>query len=162
MKTERLQGDYVLLRADNLNLLVSQETLTDIHYLHDRRMIASQCITHPQQLMRIIADAESSQTPTFTALSASLTLLPEIPQSRFVATEHSMAPGVQWCWNDVRLLNKVSLPLSSIPMLLKTDISPVQAVVTLDNAEHVFFCQFAAILHYLDQVAQTSAEDKAL
>ncbi len=162
MKTERLQGDYVLLRADNLNLLVSQETLTDIHYLHDRQMIASQCITHPQQLMQVIADAKSSQTPTFTALSASLTLLPEIPKSRFVATEHSIAPGVQWCWNDVRLLNKVSLPLSPIPMLLKTDTTPVQAVATLDNAEQVFFCQFTALLHYLDKIVQTSEEDKAL
>lgn len=174
MKIERLQGDYVLLRIDTLQLMVSQSGMAEIVHLQNRVAASEKCLSTATQLQSFIAkdvvkdivnegvsDSDESNnkgkttadeeemTLRFVALSDALTLQNCVPQNRFVVTAHSEMPDVRWCWSEVQLFNNADLQASPIPPLLRTEITPLQAVITLDNDKQAFYCDFKHLLRYL-------------
>lgn len=145
MISERLQGDYVLLRADSLRLLVPQSNLTNIIHLQDRLTVAEQCIKDPKQLLI----QQSDQEQQLLALSEDLTLLSAVPKNRFVMTQHTQTATIHWCWTEVQLFNHLDMKCEQLPPIVRTDITPIDAIVTLADGKQAFVCQFDNLLNYL-------------
>lgn len=153
MITERLQGDYVLLRSDSLRLLISRLSLSSIAHLQDHSSFSGHCITEPQHLLQRPADEDRIQSMTeahtFVALSDDLTLLQSVPQNRFVMTLHPQTAGIQWCWNEVQLFNNLDTTCAYLPSMIQTAITPMHAMLTLADGNQAFVCEFDKLLHYL-------------
>lgn len=171
MKIERLQGDYVLLRTDELRLLVPQFGILEIIHLQNRVLASDKCLGDAAQLSAFMVD-DNAEDPNrtvapkkvhtntgvndgaedklqFVALSDKLTLQSRIPSDRFVITKHANMPDLRWCWSEVHLFNNANLVASPLPPLLRTDITPLQSVITLSDDVQAFYCDFKHLLRYL-------------
>lgn len=161
MKIERLQGDYVLLRSDTLRLLVPQSGMAEIVHLQNRVAASEKCLADVAQLSEFMVDdhadgnaektdnQEAKNNLHFVSLSDHLTLQNHVPNNRFVVTTHNETPDLRWCWSEVHLFNHADMLVSPLPPLLCTDITPLQAVITLDKDVQAFYCDFKHILRYL-------------
>lgn len=152
MNSERLQGDYVLLRADTVRLLLPQTQLLDIVHLQNRATTSAHCITQPAELITVADGVEAStQHFQYATLSDELALLPDVPVNRFVVTTHQQTGAVYWCWSEVQLLNNLSLMSQLLPPIVRTELTPFQGIVTLADGKQAFTCSFDDVLHYLAQ-----------
>lgn len=153
MNSEHLQGDYALLRSDSLRLLIPQTSLIGIVHLQNRTASQADCVTNAAQFADAAEAGGDSETnlPTskFAALSEDLSLLPHVPNDRFVMTSHNQTLGVNWCWSEVQLLNNLEATCELLPNIVKTSITPIRGIVTLADGHHAFACQFRALLDYL-------------
>lgn len=178
MNIQRLQGDYVLLRADSLRLLVAQTDVDNIAHLQDRNVAAQHAISEATELYAQnlsnddkdnaddankdnadSADVDHAHDDSthnselssvrFVALSENLSLLADVPHSRFVMTSHPQTPDRRWCWSEVQLFNNLQITAAPIPPILRTTTTPITDVVTLADGHQAFICQFDALLHHL-------------
>ncbi len=156
MNRQRLRGDYALLRTGSLRLLASQENILYIRYLADKNAAESHCLSNSTQLLSAIDD-NADQQPAFVALSDELDLIDNIPDDRYVMTTHKKTNQVRWCWSEVLLLNDVDLPLTPMPALLYSALTPINAIVTLADGKQAFVFDFEHLLDYLTQSESKSA-----
>ncbi len=152
MNTQRLRGDYVLLRTDSLYLLAPQKNMASIKHLKDKDTANLHCLSDSAQLLSAINDNDNQQ-PVFAALSDKLALTNSIPRNRYVVTTHKKTADIRWCWSEVQLLSNVDMPLTPMPALLCLALTPISAIVTLANGEQAFVCNFEHLLDYLTQSA---------
>jgi len=126
------RGNYVLLTADSLNLLLPQHEVGATEYLEGTLEASDQ----PGLLQLSGASGERR----FVALSAQMTPLPLCPSDRFlVVTLLDEQDGLGWCWNEQRVLINAQLQPQPIPAVLLTPDTPVSHYVDLEG-KPAFLC----------------------
>jgi hypothetical protein len=123
-----MRGNYVMLRAGDLRLVLPQEDVGAAHYL----------------------DGETGENaaPGYEALSADMKPMHMRPRESFIACElHGGPEGIAWCWDDLRVLIDVELVPVPLPQVLRGTGSPVQAYVELDG-EPAFLGNAADVCRY--------------
>jgi hypothetical protein len=121
-----LRGNYVLLTADTLSLLLPQHEVGNADYLDGELEAADE-----HGLFKV---HNSVYNRRYAALSAQMTLLPNFPPERFLATtigDHNM--DIFWCWNELRIMIGVDLQLKSIPKVLLSPRTPVNQYVEFED-----------------------------
>jgi hypothetical protein len=127
-----LRGNYVLLSADSLDLLLPQHEVGASEYLEGPLEASDE----PGLLQLSGASTERR----FIALSARMTLLPQCPPDRFLVvtlTDEEFELG--WCWKEQRVLIDVQLQAHPIPPVLLTPGTPVSHYVDLEG-KPAFLC----------------------
>ncbi len=156
MNRQRLRGDYALLRADSLRLLILQENIISIKHLKDKNVANLHCLSNSGQLLSAMNNNDNQQL-VFIALSDKLALTDSIPRNRYVVTTHKNTANIRWCWSEVLLLNDVDLLLTPMPALLCSALTPINAIVTLADGKQAFVCDFEHLPDYLMQSESESA-----
>jgi hypothetical protein len=126
LATDTLRGNFVLLVADGLSLLLPQHEVGAAEYLGDTLEAADEA-----GLFKLAGTADQRR---FAALSAQMTLLPVFPSGRFLVTTLSGEDReISWCWNELRVLINVELPLHPLPQVMLAADTPVSHYVELDG-----------------------------
>lgn len=143
---EPLHGNFVLLRADTLRLLLPQQDVGVIEHL-DAPPLPD--LANPGLPSQSVCGA----TRQVAALSSRLTLLGAIPPERKIVTALSGTPIV-WCWNEVRVLIDARMQPRPIPRVLYAQDMPVQDFVEL-GPDIAFVCSAQRLCRYaLDRLAR--------
>ncbi len=120
-----LRGDYVLLTADTLHLLLPRHEVGAAEYLESRLEAGEE-----PGLLR----SQGGGTRVFAALSAEMTLLPHCPPERFlVATLGEQGDDLGWCWNELKILIDVELQPQPLPPVLLAPETPVSQYAEVDG-----------------------------
>jgi hypothetical protein len=139
-----IRGNYVLLSADTLHLLLPQHEVGAAEYLNG----VPEAGDEPGLLK--LPGSESRRR--FAALSAQMTLLANYPRDRFLVT--SLDDGnhdLGWCWNTLQILIDVELYPLPIPPVLLTADTPIDHYVEIDG-KLAFLCS----AHHLSKFALNS------
>ncbi len=127
-----LRGNFVLLRADALRLLLPQHEVGGAEYLDAR----PQCDSRDG----VFEVAQGSGTRRVAALSQQMTLLPQFPADRFMVTMlGSAGNGIVWAWNEVKVLSDANLQPRSLPPVLCAPDMPLGEYVE-DGEGIAFLC----------------------
>lgn len=127
-----LSGHYVMLRAGTLRLLLPQYEVGAAEYLG--------AALEPGDEPGLLRQADGQSARRFAALSEQMTLLPNCPSDRFVATALGEdSDGVAWCWNEVQVLIDVELQARPLPAVLLAPHTPVEQYVE-HAGEIVYLC----------------------
>lgn len=120
------RGNYVLLTADTLLLLLPQDEVGTAEYL-DGELEAGE----EPGLLKL----KGTDNPRrFAALSAHMTLLPDRQPGRFlVATLGDGTDDLGWCWNELKILLDVKLAIHPLPAVLLTPTTPVDRYVEIEG-----------------------------
>lgn len=118
------RGNYVLLRADGLRLLVPQADIQSTDYMQAR----PELIEGESGLLHMPG---SEDKVVYIAISEGMRLLDECPPERFVSTRFHGGVDVQWCWSEVRVLIDVQLPCEPLPPVLLAEHTPVRELVAV-------------------------------
>jgi hypothetical protein len=131
----QVRGDFVLLRADTLRLLLPQRDVKATEYRESLPAPGDQPgVFH-------LESADGPRLPV-AALSATMDLLREFPQNRFLLTRmEGDERGLALAWNDVRVLINAALDLYPLPAILQGKPGLVDAYVELDG--ELAFCTTA-------------------
>jgi hypothetical protein len=113
---ETLRGNFVLLRAGRLRLLLPQQDVGAAEYL----------------------DTETAER-SLVALSARMTLLPERPPERFVVAPLNDGSELGWCWDELQVLIDIELKPQPLPPSLLTRQTPVSHYVEHEG-ELAYLC----------------------
>jgi hypothetical protein len=123
-----MRGNYVMLRAGGLRLVLPQEDVGAAHYL-DGATVEDDCAGYE-------------------ALSEDMKPMPKRPRERFIACELRGGPeGVAWCWDELRVLIDVELAAFPLPEALQGADSPIRSYVELDGAP-AFLSSAADVCRY--------------
>ena len=129
--TEPLRGNFVLLRADELRLLLPQQQVGDASYLPERPA--------PTDLPGIFMSGGEAGEP-IVALSRRMEPLNAFPEDRFLVTKINAPQGAfAFGWSDVQVLIGVELKPQRLPAPLDWPHGPVHSFVEIDG-EVVFCC----------------------
>ncbi len=128
----QLRGNYVLLTADSLRLLLPQHEVGAAEYLEGALEPSAQ----PGLLQLQGVPGERR----FAALSARMSLLPNCPPDRFLVSSlgegngaGEVESGLGWCWNEMKILIDVDLRAQPLPAVLLARHAPVDCYVELDG-----------------------------
>jgi hypothetical protein len=134
-RTRRIRGDYVLLRADSLHLLVPQRDVLLTEYREQMPQATSGAGIFT------MADASGTEQPV-AALSSQMTLLEQFPEDRLLLTRFAGAGRrAALAWSEVRVLIDTELELHALPDIMRNDAGPIEAYVELDR--ELAFCTTA-------------------
>jgi hypothetical protein len=125
-----LEGNYVLLRAGTLRLILPQSEVGMAEYLDAALEPADE-----SGLLRHSANG----TRCFAALSEQMTLMKNCPEDRFVVA--SLGDGdddLGWCWSELRVLIGVELWPQPLPSVMLAPHTPVK-----------YYVEHAGMLAYL-------------
>jgi hypothetical protein len=122
--SETLRGNFVLLRAGVLRLLVPQAEVGAAEYL-DR----------------------TEEKRSLVALSPRMTLLPECPPERFVAAPLQDGGELGWCWDELQVLIDVELQPQPLPPSLLTHSTPVSHYVEHEG-ELAYLCSARSLSQF--------------
>ncbi len=119
-----LRGNYVLLKADALQLLLPQHEVGAAEYLAGAPQPSAQTG---------VFEGEGGRR--YAALSQQLSLLPHYPAGRFLAIPiGDDGDGHLWCWNELRVLIDAELEIHALPAVLVTPNAPVQHYAEIDGS----------------------------
>lgn len=119
-----LRGNYVLLTADTLRLLLPQHEVIAAEYLRGTLV--------PGEAPGLLKLQGAASDRRFGALSSQMQLLRHCPPDRFLVTtigEGNSSFG--WCWNDMKVLIDVELEARPLPAVLLAADTPVDQYVEL-------------------------------
>lgn len=134
-RTVKMRGDFVLLRADALRLLLPQREVATTEYIEQAPVSTSEAgrFTLP--------DASGTPQPVW-ALSEHMHPLDRFPADRFLLTRLSgEGPAVSLAWNEVRVLIDTELEFHALPAVMQGAGDLIDAYVELDGA--LAFCTTA-------------------
>lgn len=135
-RTRRIRGDYVLLRADSLHLLVPQRDVTSTEYREQMPQATSEAGIFT------MADASQGTEQPVAALSSQMTLLERFPEDRRLLTRFAGAgPRAALAWSEVRVLIDTELEFHALPDIMRNDAGPIEAYVELGR--ELAFCTTA-------------------
>ena len=129
--SDPIRGNYVLLRADGLRLVLPQRDIRSTDYIMSRpvRMDGENGLLHVPG---------STDAAVYVAVSAGMQLLEECPADRFISTV-LQGLDVHWCWSDVRVLLNAELHPLPLPVSLIAPGTPVREVVAV-GGEWAYMC----------------------
>lgn len=138
-----LHGNYVLLRADTLRLLLPQHEVGALEYLES--------VPTPGDAPGLFLPTSKGemQDHRFVALSAQMNLLTSFPVERFVYTTLGNAQDdlLGWCWDEVQVLPELEVSPQTLPAVLRAPQTPVVRFVQYDD-EIVFLCNARQLRSY--------------
>ncbi len=121
-----VRGNYVLLSADSLHLLLPQHEVGAAEYL------AGELAASEEPGLLKLRGEESPRR--FAVLSAQMTLLPHCPPDRFLfAPLGDENDDLGWCWNELQILIDVELQPQPVPAVLLTPNAPVVQYVEFEG-----------------------------
>lgn len=126
-----IHGNYVLLRADGLRLVLPQRDVRSTDYMASRpvRMEGQDGLLHVPG---------STDAGVYVAVSAGMQLLEECPVDRFISTV-LQGLDVHWCWSEVRVLLNAELHPLPLPVSVIAPGTPVREVVAV-GGEWAYMC----------------------
>ena len=129
--SDPIRGNYVLLRADGLRLVLPQRDIRSTDYMMSRpvRMDGENGLLHVPG---------STDAAVYVAVSAGMQLLEECPADRFISTV-LQGLDVHWCWSDVRVLLNAELHPLPLPVSVIAPGTPVREVVAV-GGEWAYMC----------------------
>ncbi len=131
----QLRGDFVLLRADTLHLLLPQRDVKATEY---RESVPTPGV---ERGVFGLETADGQQRPV-AALSASMALVEVFPMKRFLLTRmEGDERGLALAWNEVRVLIDATLMVQPLPAILQGARCVADAYVELDG--ELAFCTTA-------------------
>lgn len=129
--SEPLRGNFVLLRADDLRLLLPQEQVGEASHLGEP--------PEPTEFPGVFTRTGEAGDDLIVALSSRMNPLRSFPQDRFFVTKINAPQGeVAFGWSDVRVLIDVELRTQRVPALLDWEHGPLRSFVEIDG--EVAFC----------------------
>ena len=134
-RTMRLRGDYVLLRADGLRLLLPQRDVSATEYIETEPVPGSEPGVFEH-------DMPGEGRRGIVALSERMRPLREFPTERFLLTRLSCTREVSLAWNEIRVLLDTELEFHDLPAIMKGDVDVIDAYVELDG--ELAFCTTGA------------------
>lgn len=126
-----LRGNFVLLRADTLRLVLPQDDVKSTDYLQQRPVE----FDAETGLLHI---PEAADGAVYAAVSPEMRLLHACPEDRFVSTS-LQGLEVRWCWSEVRVLINTELHPEPLPPVLLAPLSPLREIVAIGD-EWAFMC----------------------
>jgi hypothetical protein len=129
--SEMVRGNFVLLRAGSLRLLLPQEDVGAAEYLDVRPVPGAQT--------GVMLLEQDGAVRRLVAPSARMALLAECPTDRFVAATLSGDDDTLWCWDDLQVLIDVELRTDPIPPVLVAPHTPVDRYAE-HQGEIAFLC----------------------
>jgi hypothetical protein len=121
-----LRGNYVLLSAGTLDILLPQHEVGAADYL-DGALESS-------EIPGLLTLTGTQNPLIFVALSEQMTLLTQCPPERFIVTslgyDHE---EIRWCWNELRILIDVELQEKPLPAMLLTENTPVNQYIEFEG-----------------------------
>jgi len=131
----RMRGDYVLLRADSLRLLMPQRDLVATEY---REQLPA--ATAAAGIFAL--DDDHGGRRQVLALSVQLKPLDRFPQDRFLLTRFAGSGlGATLAWNEVRVLIDTELEFHALPEVMQGGDGVIDAYVEID--QELAFCTTA-------------------
>lgn len=141
-----LRGNYVLLRADSLRLLLPQHEVGAAEYLATGLEAAEFAGLHRHAHDENTPESEGKRR--FAALSTHMQLLTSYPGDRFVVTPLGQEDDdLGWCWNEVKVLIDVELHPQRVPTVLIAPYTPVDRFVEHDG-EIAYLSSAERLRHY--------------
>ncbi len=120
------RGNYVLLIADTLHLLLPQHEVGAAEFLEGVLEASNE-----PGLLQLAGDDSQRR---YAALSKQMTLLPHCPPERFLVTP--LGDGnddLGWCWDELHILIDVDLQPHPLPKVLIAPDTPVDQCVEFDG-----------------------------
>jgi hypothetical protein len=132
MHTETLRGNFVVLRAGALHLLLPQDEVGSAEHIDSA--------VHATARPGVFTQGEGTGSRDVVAPSERLRTLETFPDDRFVLTRlgrHS----TRLAWNEVKVLIDAELEMQSLPDVLQMKEGLMDGFVALDGA--LAFCTTA-------------------
>lgn len=134
-KTVTMRGDFVVLRADALRLLLPQRDVAATEYI-EQAPVSTEVAGR-----FVLPDAGGTPRPLW-ALSEQLRPLDRFPADRFLLTRlNGAGPAVALAWNEVRVLIDTELEFHALPTVMQGAGGLIDAYVELDG--ELAFCTSA-------------------
>lgn len=135
-----LRGNFIMLRADSLRLVLPQRDVLSTDYL------ASSPVAFGSEhgLLHI---PQANDAVVYMAISAEMRLLDACPPDRFVTTT-IQGLDVRWCWSEVRVLIDAQLHPQPLPPVMLTPFTPVREMVSLGDV-WAFMCSADALQQFV-------------
>lgn len=128
-----LRGNFVLLKADSLQLLLPQPDVGATEYL-------SAAPRESDRTGLFDLDAAPGAAPRrVAALSSKMSPLPQFPAGRFLLTPFAALDDVLLCWSEVKVLIDAELQPQSLPPVMVPPGALLTKFVEIDD-ELVFCC----------------------
>lgn len=134
------RGSYVLLTAGELSLLLPQDEVGAAEY-RDGELEQAEA----PGLLKL----RGKDSPRrYVALSRDMTALPQCPAERFLVTPLGNGDdGLGWCWDELKILIDVKLPIQALPPVMLTPDAPVDRYVEIDG-KLAFLCNARRLKSY--------------
>jgi hypothetical protein len=134
-RTMKMRGDFVLLRADSLRLLIPQRDVSSTEYI-DQAPVAS-----AEPGVFVLGDQPGGAQAVL-ALSAQMDLLGTFPPDRFLLTRFTGShQGTALAWTEVRVLIDTELEFHAMPAVMQGKGALIDAYVEIDR--ELAFCTTA-------------------
>lgn len=134
-RTMKMRGDFVLLRADSLRLLLPQRDVSSTVYI-DQTPVAT-----AEPGVFVLGDKPGGAQAVL-ALSARMDLLDTFPPDRFLLTRFTGSHrGTALAWTEVRVLIDTELEFHAMPAVMQGRRELVDAYVEIDR--ELAFCTTA-------------------
>lgn len=128
-----LRGNFVMLRADGLRLLLPQREVGAAEYMDGTLRPAG---------AGGFFEIGDGQARAVVALSGRLRPLAQWPPGRFVLTQLESAAGrLSFAWNEARVLIDAQLELHPLPPVMRVPGAPIQGYV--EHEGELVFCTTA-------------------
>ena len=130
--SSRMRGNFVLLRADTLRLLLPQKDVTSTEYIDSlpSSTAAAGIFSYPQ--------ADNTRRDVI-ALSDQMQALASFPGDRFLLTRLANAQeGLSFAWNEVRVLIDAELEQRALPAVMQGPDARIDSYLELDG--ELVFC----------------------
>jgi hypothetical protein len=129
--SRELRGNFVLLRADTLRLLLPQSDVGVATYLDQ--------VPQATDLPGLFEHRGEAGEQAVLALSAHMVPLAQYPKDRFLVTPITTPLGdIGFCWSEVSVLIDTRLQPQALPTALVAAHAPLKEFVEIDD--HVVFC----------------------
>ncbi|MDP3760580.1 MAG: hypothetical protein Q8R01_08725 [Ramlibacter sp.] len=133
-RTTALRGNFVLLRADTLRLLLPQREVGAAEYIEGA--------PGPGSAGGLFEFGAGDEALAVVALSGRMEPLAQWPQGRFVVTRLAAGDtGICFAWNETRVLIDAQLELRPLPAAMRVAGSPIEGYV--EHEGELLFCTTA-------------------
>lgn len=134
-RTMQVRGDFVLLGADSLRLLLPQHDVNASEYLEHAPL--------PTARTGFFSLGEVDGKPQrVAALSGRMEVMASFPADRFLLTRLNGSPDLLLAWTEVRVMMGTAFEFHPVPEILRSKAGLIDAYVVLEDGE-VAFCTTA-------------------
>lgn len=142
-----LRGDFVVLRADEMSLIVPQSDVEDLEYIGEHRN------AHTER--GVLSFGSHGHKSHAIALSKNMGALLDFPPDRFLLTRLTAgAHQFLLAWNEVRVLPDAQITVQPLPPSLRSVDGPIEGYVE-ENGRVLLYTNAASILQHLHVSARS-------
>jgi hypothetical protein len=138
-----IRGNFVLLKTDQLRLLLPQQDVGAATYLSQMPRPLDE---HPG-MFELLND-EAQMSGFVAALSPQMTLQQQFPEGQFLLTSLTVQEGMAFCWQEVKVLIDTEIRPQALPALMLLPGAALTSYVELDG-ELAFCCTGEALVTHV-------------